>query len=157
MVKFSGTVSEECKKYILKRESRAISFSCIIVSMIGAVVAIVLALTLSKYILMFLFPLALLAILGSLPDKKGIGKRLPLSITIDKENDEVLLEAQSLSESYQISDVKKIIDAGEWYDLRFTFPHKLVYFVCQKNLLTEGTIEEFEEIFAGLIIRKGKD
>ena len=51
-------------------------------------------------------------------------------------------------------DVKKVIDCGEWYHIVFYFPHKNVYFICQKDLIKEGTIEEFEEIFKDKIVRK---
>ncbi|MDE6201764.1 MAG: hypothetical protein K2M47_07840 [Clostridiales bacterium] len=51
-------------------------------------------------------------------------------------------------------DVKKVIDYGEWYHMVFYFPHKIVYYVCQKDLITEGTIEEFEEYFKDKLVRK---
>ena len=51
-------------------------------------------------------------------------------------------------------NVKCIFDFGDWYHIVFKFPTKSIYCVCQKNLLEEGTIEEFETIFEGKIVRK---
>ena len=55
-----------------------------------------------------------------------------------------------------IDDVKKIIDYGEFYDFVFTFSARDIYFVCQKDLLVCGTIEEFESLFEGKIERRIK-
>ena len=65
----------------------------------------------------------------------------------------------------KIEDVKKIVDYGEfyyisyyfpekWVNIIFYFPHKLSCCICQKDLIVEGTIEEFEELFEGKIERK---
>ena len=35
---------------------------------------------------------------------------------------------------------------GTWYKIKFNLKFNM-YFVCQKDLLVEGTLEEFEEIF----------
>ena len=56
----------------------------------------------------------------------------------------------------EVIDVKKVIDKGNFYIILFYFPHKDVNFICQKDLIVEGTIEEFEELFEGKIVRKIK-
>ena len=53
-----------------------------------------------------------------------------------------------------INDIKKIVDYGDWYKIYFYFPHKSNAFICQKDLIMQGTIEEFEEMFAGYIVKK---
>ena len=50
-------------------------------------------------------------------------------------------------------DVKKVLDYGEFYEFRFYFPWCFGV-ICQKDLLVEGTIEEFEQFFDGKIVRK---
>ena len=50
--------------------------------------------------------------------------------------------------------MKKIIDEGDWYQIIFYFPHKVGDCICQKDLITQGSIGEFEEMLKGLIIRK---
>ena len=62
------------------------------------------------------------------------------------------------SEVYKlISDIKCVNDYGEFYEL--VFPRSAGIsdkFICQKNLLTKGTLEEFEALFEGKVVRKNK-
>lgn len=86
--------------------------------------------------------------------KKGIIEDLPTRVTID---DEALRRYGNGEENYagrEIIDVKKVIDRGNFYEIIFYFPHKDCFFICQKNLIVEGTIEEFEELFADRLVRK---
>ena len=53
-----------------------------------------------------------------------------------------------------ISDVKCVNDYTEFYELVFPIGKSSDSFICQKNLLTRGTLEEFEELFRGKIINK---
>ena len=53
-----------------------------------------------------------------------------------------------------VKNVKKVIDFGEWYHIFFLFGFKSPYFVCQKDLLVQGTIEEFERLFDDIIERR---
>lgn|GEM_PF-2504130 len=63
-----------------------------------------------------------------------------------------------------ISDVRKVIDYGEWYEIVFygrkngyyADEKNLLYCICQKDLIVTGTIEDFEKLFEGKIIRKHK-
>ena len=50
---------------------------------------------------------------------------------------------------------KKVVDMGDWYKIYFYFPHKSNIFLCQKDLIVQGTIEEFENIMYGKIVPKG--
>ena len=52
-----------------------------------------------------------------------------------------------------ISKVKKVIDMGEWYYIIFKFGDISNSWICQKDLITQGTIEDFEKIFEGKIKR----
>ncbi len=79
---------------------------------------------------------------------------LPTRVTID---DEALRRYGNGEENYagrEVIDVKKVIDRGNFYEIIFYFPHKDCFFICQKNLIVEGTIEEFEELFADRLVRK---
>ena len=53
-----------------------------------------------------------------------------------------------------VKDVKRVLDYGECYYIIYTDMGQAI--ICQKDLLREGTLEEFEEIFAGKIKRRGK-
>ena len=53
-----------------------------------------------------------------------------------------------------ISKVKKVVDCGDWYFIVFKFLEFSNALACQKDLITKGTIEEFEALFEGKIVRK---
>ena len=47
----------------------------------------------------------------------------------------------------------EVIDMGAWYKFKYNLTIN-VFTVCQKDLIVEGTIEEFEELFADKLVRK---
>ena len=62
------------------------------------------------------------------------------------------------NEEYKlISKAKCLNDYGEFYEIVFPLSAGISKnFICQKNLLTKGTLEEFEALFEGKIVRKNK-
>jgi hypothetical protein len=50
--------------------------------------------------------------------------------------------------------IKGVRDFGEYYVLIFRGLGNFSQIICQKDLLTNGTIEQFEELFDGKIVRK---
>ena len=73
--------------------------------------------------------------------------------------DQNLISAEGIqrSETKNLDDIKKVVDMGDFYKIYFYFPHKSNLFVCQKDLIIKGTIEEFEELFSAKIMRKKND
>lgn len=69
--------------------------------------------------------------------------------------DNILLSVSDrATESRYIEEVKEVRDYGEYYVLVFPMGKLSEKFVCQKDLLTKGTLEEFEALFEGKIVRK---
>ena len=56
--------------------------------------------------------------------------------------------------TYRVDEVKRVEDYGDFYRIIFYFPHCDRFCICQKDLIMQGTIEEFEEMFAGYIVKK---
>ena len=52
-----------------------------------------------------------------------------------------------------LEGVKGVRDFGEYYVLIFRGSGNFSQIICQKDLLTNGTIEQFEELFDGKIMR----
>lgn len=48
---------------------------------------------------------------------------------------------------FKLSSVKKVVDYGEFYFVVFTKFSPIPDIVCQKSLLSIGTLEEFNELF----------
>ena len=72
------------------------------------------------------------------------------------EEDTIVCVADKYVESKLLSDVKQVRDFGAFYDVVFPFGKYSEKFVCQKDLLTIGTLEDFEKLFEGRIVRKHK-
>ena len=84
--------------------------------------------------------------------QKDFDKFFPTSVRISNEGLE--LQGKEFDYTRDMVDVKKVYDYGEYYFITFYFPAKSQQFICQKDLLVSGTIEEFEGLFAGKIVRK---
>ena len=80
-------------------------------------------------------------------------KVIPVKITINEETIELCYLNGKKDLTY-IDLVEKIVDKQESFELKFSNPSEVV--ICQKDLIAEGTIEEFEEIFKDKIVRKTK-
>ena len=91
----------------------------------------------------------LVAIPRSEKEKKQI---TPKKIVIEDEY--ILCIAEKYTETRLITDVKLVKDFGEYYELCFPFGKMSEKYVCQKSLLTKGTIQDFETLFSGKIVRK---
>ena len=144
MIKFEGSVADELKNYIKKKEyKRTAVIAVILFAVLSSIVITVSLLT----DLIGLTGLALTTafLIFMLLPQKGIEKRLPTAITIDGEA--ISLKSESDDVSKELSQVKRVLNKEKWYEFEFCSPHKNIYFVCQKNLLVEGTLEEFEKLF----------
>ena len=81
-----------------------------------------------------------------------VKENIPRNIQIDGR--EISMEIGNGFAVRKIEDVKKIIDRGGFYEIIFYFPQKAYNCICQKDLIVEGSIEVFEELFADYIVRK---
>ncbi|MBO4594742.1 MAG: hypothetical protein J5697_03480 [Clostridia bacterium] len=83
-------------------------------------------------------------------------KMFPKYIAFENGIIELGYNSQKHREFYY-ENIKGIADYGEFYYVFLKIPNRNQSFVCQKGLITEGTIEEFEETFSDVIVRKNKD
>lgn len=154
MIEFNGTVSRTIYKHLIKK-----------IFLLG-IVEILLGVALFGIPFIFLFRddlestiivvvinvfvLSVLVINCSI-----INEQIPLCIKIEEEK---------ISGNYKngyrmrnVGDVKKVVDYGVFYDIIFYFPNKWGNCVCQKDLIVKGTLEDFEKLFEGKIVRKIKN
>ena len=66
------------------------------------------------------------------------------------ENESINIMCEKSANIRRIDSIKKIIDYGNCYFVIFRFPHNYFSCLCQKDLLTNGTLEKFEEIISKL-------
>lgn len=81
---------------------------------------------------------------------KVFNKSIPQKIVI--ENGIIEFSSDECNQYETAENVKCIFDFGDWYHIVFKFPTKSIYCVCQKDLLVQGTIEEFEAVFERKIV-----
>ncbi len=164
MIEFKGNLSKQCKNY-LTQYSRRLTFLVILAVCIPfAIVSVFLAIVNDWIYLLFMIPIVILLFFGSLkPETKlyrlCFGKNggiydgeLQWHIMI--EQNDISAEGIQRIEKKDLKNIKKVVDMGDWYKIYFYFPHKSNIFLCQKDLLVEGTLEEFENLFEDKLIRK---
>lgn len=155
MVEFCGELSDSCKSYVQKSMTKVASFAALITLVVLSIPIIIVTILWHWIVILFLLIPILALIFTSIPKlnspMKVLNLYLPQKMAI--QNGIINIECKKLTQSRPMSAVKKVVDLGEWYQIIFYFPQKSLYFVCQKNLITKGSIEEFEEIFEGKIIQ----
>ncbi len=153
MIKFAGCVSDEVQRHIKKKEYKRTAIVAAILYILFSGIVITVSLLTDLIGLSFLILTTVFLIMMLLP-QKGIVKWLPKEIFIDGET--IVFTSAEQQVNREFVHVKHLSDCGNWYEFEFYFPHKNIYFVCQKNLLVEGTIEEFENLFADKIKRRSR-
>lgn len=162
MIKFSGEFSESSKDCLIKILARGLCFSLIIAVIIVGIFALSLIVMFQIWISIIFLVASLLTIIACsvIPftkheRRKTLIKMLPQQIIID-EDDFIKVEWVDYNVKKNIADVKKIFDYGMCYLIKFKIPRGRAVF-CQKDLIKEGTIENFEELFQEKIVRKVKN
>ena len=153
MIEFNGYLSGNAEKHFFKK-ARAYAQNLL---MIGAVFALPVAgilgirlhtwIPLSVNCALFL----IIPLLVRIPKSK----REKISITPKKiclEDEYIICIADKYEECRSISDVKSVLDHGDFYELIFQFGKSSEKFICQKNLLIKGSLEEFELLFEDKLV-----
>ena len=154
MIKFEGQVSGQTLNYILNQHRRR---SFISASIVAAVLSIVIVVVAVLYSMVFLIGLAFPAIFVAIsivakPSKNMYSSISPQRVYIEGET--LVTEYESFSFSRTIQQVEAVIDFGEGYYIKFYPSYKCPHFVCQKSLLVNGTLEDFEKLLVGKIVRE---
>lgn len=89
-----------------------------------------------------------------IPKRKTERKKItPKRIVVT--NEYMVCVAEKYTETRLLSDVKMVIDFGAYYEIRFPLGKLSDKFICQKDLIKDGTIHEFEALFVDKITRNG--
>ena len=155
MIEFNGYISGPAEKAFWRKGRKIVLIGYLFV--VPAVIPVLLFfgnLFQSKsFIYAFAIYFALVPVLFFIPKrKKEKLAMLPKRIYINGEH--IVCVADRYTDSKFISDVKKVIDHGEFYELCFPFGKISEKFICQKDLLTKGSLREFEESLKRFLKRK---
>lgn len=153
MIAFTGKMSEKCQDYVFKYEGMGTRIIALVFSLVLSIPVIILSIKDDWIWSICIIPLILLVILSGIrPSKKDYSLAIPDRITI--ENGELISKSDKFEISTTMSRVKKVIDFGEWYHIQLSYPLWSSKFVCEKRLLTDGTLKDFEALFKNKLIRK---
>ena len=157
MIEFKGELTGNCKKFLISKQIKLQTKVAIIVFIIFVIPIITVSVFWNPIALFFLIPLSLYVLFCVLPPGKEAQKIfMPKLIFLDLEEKTIVHICEKMERFHMIENVESVIDYGEWYDFTFEFEDRDLYFVCQKSLLTQGTLEEFEALFEGKIERRIK-
>ena len=165
MFEFKGKISKECKKYILLQKAK---IDTCIISIAGlfvltiAVPSFIFIFDLSSSLVLFVIIDACLVMVVcactaffSAQGDVTQGEYIPLRVVISE--DGTITQYTRRSEHYSsVDEVKKVVDYGDWFVLVCPSPTGFGRreIVCQKDLLLQGTMEDFIKLFDGKITHK---
>lgn len=157
MIVFSGVVSDEIQAKTMKMRHQsffrlyAIS-SGVIIIINGILWFLFWRESIQEWIILSGALLAVVILLGLWNPRKKLPFRWEYNITIDSEN--IVVESPIWPKPLQkpMKKIKKVLDAGDCYYIIYGDISNCI--VCQKNLIKEGTIEEFETLFPEKIVRQ---
>lgn len=151
MIIFEGQISGKCKEGVLRKGAKNSFIGGLITSILFAIPTVVLALKIDLIILLFLLVIIPFPFLAAIPPKEKYYPMIfPSKVTIDTQTGRMTTQSSQFFAESSITEVVKVLDKGEWY---------LIYvkskdgrFICQKDLLISGTLDEFEKIFKDKLV-----
>lgn len=165
MIEFNGPIAEENQlnrmKKVNKKEIQIFIFGLIFIWIVAIAIGLPLKILQDLWGELILCSVVLLGVTflsAKTPKKVVLRFRLSPHIVITEKD--LSLELWSNGEKVwrtrKLSKVKKVLDCGEVYYIIFKFGDITNSWICQKNNIISGTIEEFESLFQSKIIKELK-
>lgn len=157
MIEFNGYLTGAPKKFLFKKliscfqNATIFAFTMVLPFIILLVKTFEALSILYLYLAFFLCLMIVYRIIIPKASKSAIPKRIYIM------DDKMVCIADNFTENRSVELVRKVFDYGEFYFISFYFGKISCYFICQKSLLTQGTIEDFEKLFDGKIVRKNEN
>ena len=156
MIEFAGHLNENAKKFLIKKYMKRMIITAIVLYLVFGVPTIIFALTVDRMAYLFMIAVFLAPVLFTIPifTKSTQNELFPYRALIDKEEGTIVIQpvvGEKNERFSMLEEVKSVNDYGDWYHMIIS--KQDIYFIFQKDLITQGTIEEFESIFEGKIVR----
>lgn len=156
MIEFNGYLTGISEKFFFKKTviyaQRAFSFGLIMV--FPLIVMLMKSFQTFSIFYGYCAVFAYAMIAACIHTPKGRKAITPKRIYIADDN--MVCVTDKFTENRSLELVKKVYDYGDFYFISFYFGKISGNFICQKSLLTQGTIEDFEKLFDGKIERKNE-
>ena len=150
MIIFQGDISKECQEYFLKKIVAGILIFTSILTLITLFVCLIIGNNLFSYLILIAGLITIVAY--DVYMVKNYKKTFPRRVDI--EEDFLVVYTKEGSVTREVKDLKRVFDEGQFYIMDFYFPHKCMEMLCQKDLIVQGTLEEFEELFEDYLVKK---
>ena len=151
MIVFEGQISGKCKEGVLRKGAKNSFIGGLITSILFAIPTVVLALKIDLIILLFFLVIIPFPFLAAIPPKEKYYPMIfPSKVTIDTKTGRMTTQSSQFYAESSIGEVVKVSDEGEWYLIYVK--SKEGRFICQKDLLTNGTLDEFEKKFKDKLV-----
>ena len=159
MIEFNGQMSKKCKRYIQQIEARHGLVAGLFGVLLGIVPICIILIFLChiKWYLIVpggtIFAIMFLILCYASPFMKGTAPSIIPTKIVITDDGYITSHGENFHLTEPIETVVVVVDMGEWYHVSWSAKPRMCRFVCQKDLLVYGTIEQFETLFAGKIIR----
>lgn len=150
MIEFDGYISGEAKKRFFEKEQNIKQNALLVSLLFFFPAAIIYTIKTEYWLTLWLYILAVGVILLAVRIPKSIKEKeaiTPKKIYI--EDDVIVCVSNKQTERRFVKDVKEVLDCKTYYELVFKFGKLSANFICQKDLLAQGTLEDFELLFEG--------
>ena len=157
MIQFSGQLSEKAEKHMYGKSKKMgrIIFTIAWLIICVPIFIYTIAQGETAFVAAFAPTLPIIHLLMCIPKSKKTRQNfMPTKILVNQ--DSIQFTSKVAQETRYLADVKEVRDYGEFYDVIFRFGKKSEFYICEKDLLSHGTLEAFEELFKGKIVRKDK-
>lgn len=156
MIEFSGDLTGVSKEYALKRNAKITQRFLLLMAVCSLPASYIISVAFLHNFWIFSLPALFFvtAIISGIMYKCPT-RKLPTDVCI--EQDKIVINYKFNSQTLDINGVKAVYDYRDFYEIIPKNKFILAVFVCQKDLLTSGTLEEFETLFEGKTVRKNKD
>lgn len=150
MIIFQGAISKTSQEYFLKKIMKGILIFTIILTLITLFICWIIGDNLFSYLILIVGTITIAAY--DVYMVKNSKKAYPIRVDIEEEFLVVYTKVGSVTR--EVKDLKRVLDEGEFYIMDFYFPYKCMEMICQKDLILQGTLEEFEELFKDYLVKQ---
>lgn len=155
MFDFSGELTGKSKCFLIKEQMKVNLIVSLLLNVLYGTPVIIATFIWNAKAWILAVPMVMLLVFSFIPPSRKQQKDfMPIRVFFDLEEETVVHQCENKERFHMINTISKIVDYGEWYYLYFHYGDRDMYFVCQKNLLVTGTIEDFEKMFEDKIVKK---
>lgn len=157
MIVFEGELNElnlnRLKKQLRKKDIITCTFFYILITaiMIGIIVTIKSRLVTILLSATFILSTIIVAVIIVISNRNNNNVQRCYAKRIEIDEGLIWFYYDNCDNARRIINVKKVVDYGDSYGI--IFQHQIISAFCQKDLITEGSIEAFETLFVGKIVK----